>query len=110
MILWLEFQEGEECIRLKEFQKLVSTTTCNFQGVKKCNELKFISNSQVLLHDESPTPRKQLYLSDSWFELIKTVQNILSNGNHGVFGVKKVCSRYLKKYLDETMKDIPGST
>ena len=58
-------------------------------------------------HEEEYTLRKRLYLGNSWFGSVKTVQNIVNISNHDVFVVKTAYSRS-KNNLHETMKEMPG--
>ena len=44
MKLWLEIQEVIERIKVKDFQRLESTTAYTLRGVKSCTDFELIDN------------------------------------------------------------------
>ena len=54
--------------------------------------------------------RKRLHLADSWFGPVKDVENVVESGHHGTSIIKTSHSCSPKKWLNATMKDMPGRT
>ena len=102
--------EGKERMRNKPFQNLGGTCACVMRGLKDCEGIELLrlldlDESESLLAEES-----RLYLGDSWFGSIKSVENIGISGNHAIMIIKTAFSMTPKKWLEATMKDFPGGT
>ena len=120
LMLWLEIQEGKERMRKKEYIRLGATAACVMRGVTDtCNAYSYIESpedSQVPSNDRDESEpaaeeaRKRLYLADSWFGSVKTAENVMQSGHHCTMIIKTAHSRSPKKWLDQTMKDMPGGT
>ena len=50
----------------------------------------------------------QVFIGDSWFGSVKSAVAVAEAGHHCVFAVKTAHSRSPKKWMEETMKDMPG--
>ena len=120
LMLWLEIQEGKERMRKKEYIRLGATAACVMRGVTDtCNAYSYIESpedSQVPSNDRDESEpaaeeaRKRLYLADSWFGSVKTAENVMQSGHHCTMIIKTAHSRSPKKWLDQTMNDMPGGT
>ena len=99
MCLYLELQEGKEPMRQKEFtDELKVTTACTVRLVKYTMQRDKNDNQQ-----NSP---KNTYLGDSWFGSMETVVAYVKKLRCNFVGVvENSHSRYLKKFLEETMKE-----
>ena len=54
--------------------------------------------------------KKKLYIGDSWFGSVRSVEAVAEAGDHAVMIVKTNHGRYPKAWLEEKMKDFPGGT
>ena len=108
-MMWLEVQEGKDCMKKKPHQKdLGGTAACVLRGVQEsCDLLNLLPNND----DDSTTDHlPRLYFGDSWFGSVKAAISVAKSGNHACFIIKNGYSKTPKKYLEETMKDFPGGT
>ena len=111
---------GKGANEKKEYIRLGATAACVMRGVTDtCDDYSYIEppeDPQVPSEaTDEPEPvaeeaRKRLYLADSWFGSVKTVENVMQSGHHCTMIIKTAHVRSPKKWLDETMKDMPGGT
>ena len=123
-------------MRQKSFcDSLGTTSACVMRSVSHCEQILSIKDEEereevdlrVLFSPEEETPglptqsssmdsnvcaqtKPKLFLGDSWFGSVKTAANVARSGHHGIFIVKTAHSRSPKKFLEETMADMPGGT
>lgn len=84
------------------YQELGSTAACVLRGVKDTSSfLTILSDAE----DKSP----RLYFGDSWFGSVKAAIAVVKAGHHAYFMIKKTHVKSPKNYLEEKMKDFPGS-
>ena len=51
-----------------------------------------------------------MFFGDLWFGFVKAAYQVGKLGHHTRFAIKTAHSITAKKFLEETMKDFPGST
>ena len=105
VMLWIEIQEGKERMRKKEFSELGGTAACTIRGVNATREFKDLPNDDLTLDEP-----KRCYYGDSWFGSVKAISNIAKTGHHAVMMIKTSHSRTPKKWLEKTMRNMPGGT
>ena len=110
--------EGKERMRNKPFQNLGGTCACVMRGVAACKGIELIrlpdleepSDDVDVQENSLPAEESRLFLGDSWFGSVKSVENIGISGNHAIMIITTAFSRTPKKWLEATMKDFPGGT
>lgn len=79
-------------MRAKEFDVLGSTACCTIRGVQTVREYESLplddNNDDEYENDMMLSKRKQLYMGDSWFGLVKTVLQIVKMGHHAIMNMK----------------------
>ncbi len=74
-MIWLELQEIQECMSVKDHQSFGSTAACLIQGVLAPTNLSSFpsDNDQDPPNMNYEDPKRRLFFGDSWFGSVKAV-------------------------------------
>ena len=92
-------------MKKKEVSELEETAACTIRGVNATRIFK-----DLPVENFSGDEPKRSFYGYRWFGSVKAISNIFKTGHHTVMVIKTYNFCTPKKYLESTLKDMPGGT
>ena len=92
-------------MRKKNFSELEGTAACKIRGIKATREFKDLPVDNLSVDEP-----KRCFYGDSWVGSVKEISNIAKTGHHTAKMIKTSHLRTPKKWLEKTMRNMPGGT